>query len=65
MEKVHLDECQVPVIQRDSWIIPIHGSLHILVDPVTRGCGGKSTNRAKNPRVGWVNRAWKEGTGGY
>ena len=42
-------------VARDSSIIPIHGSLHILVDLVTRGCGGKSTNRVKNPRVGWAN----------
>ena len=33
----------------------IHGPLHILVDLVTRGYGEKSTNRVKNPRVGWAN----------
>lgn len=26
-------------VARDLWIIPIHGSLYILIDPVTRGCG--------------------------
>lgn len=36
----------------DSWIVPIHGSVHILVDPVTRGCGEKLTNRVKSLWVG-------------
>lgn len=30
-------------VARDSLLIPIHGSLRILVDPVTRGCDEKST----------------------
>ena len=34
-----------PHVARGLWIIPIHESLHILVDPVTRGCGEKSTGR--------------------
>ena len=38
-------------VARDLWIILIHGSLHSHVDLVTRGCGEKSTNRVKNPRV--------------
>ena len=35
----------VKFVAHESWIVPIHGSLHILVDPATRGCGG-------NPRIG-------------
>ena len=48
-------------VARDSWIIPIHRSLHIRVDPVTRGL---STNRVKNPRVGWANNM-ERGDEGY
>lgn len=48
-------QLDVGAVARDLWSPPIHGSLHILVDPVTRGCGGKSTNMVKNPREGWAN----------
>ena len=40
--------CKSPVA-RDSSIIPIHRSLHTLVDPVTRPRG------VKNSLVGWAN----------
>ena len=44
-------------VARDSWIIPIHGWLRSLVDPVTRLV-------EENPRVGWANKIEK-GEKGY
>lgn len=68
---------QLCYVARDSWNPPsvdggpcsmdgepIHGSLHIVVDPVTRGCGEKSTNRVRNPWVGWAN-SMERGYDGY
>lgn len=49
------------VVAHNSWISPIQGSLHILVDPATHGCRKRSTNRVKIPWVGWVNSIGDEG----
>ena len=44
-------------VSRDPWIIPIHGWLRSLVDPVTRLV-------VENPRMGWANNIEK-GDRGY
>ena len=39
-----------------TWARRMHSRpfLHARIDSVTRRCGEKSTNRVKNPRVGWA-----------
>lgn len=51
------------LVARELWSPSIHGSLHILVNPVTCGCGEKSSKKVKNPRVEWANRR-ERGDGG-
>lgn len=39
-------------VARGSWIIPIHGSLHVLVDPVTRPRIKNLQMKGKIPSMG-------------
>ena len=47
-ESLHSFTPRYTAVARDSLITPIHGTLHILVGPVTCGCGEISTGGVGN-----------------